>query len=135
MDSIDLLTKAWRLYSEQVAAADIEPLLSFTRAWRLVKFVDADMLTMTACSKCNGKFVTEPYENSRHFLCGLCNPGARRQEQGQRRPHGPLSTSTPLPTPTPCRLAPRAVLLWLGRRCLGPAYLSRPLMLVSIGIA
>lgn len=77
MDSIDLLTKAWRLYSEQVDAADIEPLLSFTRAWRLVKFVDADMLTMTACSKCGGKFVTEPYENARHFLCGLCNPPAR----------------------------------------------------------
>ncbi|MDD0840080.1 FlhC family transcriptional regulator, partial [Curvibacter sp. HBC61] len=56
---------------------DIEPLLSFTRAWRLVKFVDADMLTMTACSKCGGKFVTEPYENARHFLCGLCNPPAR----------------------------------------------------------
>ena len=77
MDSIDLLTKAWRLYNEQVNAAEIEPLLSFTRAWRLVKFVDADMLTMTKCSKCGGKFVTEPYENARHFLCGLCNPPAR----------------------------------------------------------
>jgi flagellar transcriptional activator FlhC len=77
MDSIDLLTKAWRLYNEQVNAAEIEPLLSFTRAWRLVKFVDADMLNMTACSKCGGKFVTEPYENARHFLCGLCNPPAR----------------------------------------------------------
>ena len=77
MDSIDLLTKAWRLYNEQVQAAEIEPLLSFTRAWRLVKFVDADMLTMTGCSRCSGKFVTEPYENARHFLCGLCNPPAR----------------------------------------------------------
>src|SRR5450830_445841 len=37
----------------------------------------ADMVTMTSCSRCAGKFVTEPYENARHFLCGLCNPPAR----------------------------------------------------------
>jgi hypothetical protein len=122
MDSIDLLTKAWRLYSEQVAAADIEPLLSFTRAWRLVKFVDADMLTMTACSKCNGKFVTEPYENSRHFLCGLCNP---RRAPARARPAAP-SWSTEHTTPEPPspdtnarRLAPRAF-CWLGRPVPGP---------------
>ena len=24
-----------------------------------------------------GKFVTEPYENARHFTCGLCRPPAR----------------------------------------------------------
>ena len=42
---MELLTKAYRLYNEQVATAEIEPLLSFTRAWRLVKFVDAGMLT------------------------------------------------------------------------------------------
>jgi flagellar transcriptional activator FlhC len=77
LDSVDLLTKAYRLYSEQVAAAEIEPLLSFTRAWRLVKFVDANMLTRTECSQCHGQFVTELYENARHYTCGLCNPPAR----------------------------------------------------------
>jgi flagellar transcriptional activator FlhC len=77
MDSVETLTKAFRLYNEQVAAAEIEPLLSFTRAWRLVKFVDAGMLARTACKDCGGQFVTEPYENARHFQCGLCNPPAR----------------------------------------------------------
>lgn len=76
LDSVELLTKAYRLYNEQVATAEIEPLLSFTRAWRLVKFVDAGMLTRTKCAQCSGQFVTELYEN-RHFTCGLCNPPAR----------------------------------------------------------
>ncbi len=77
LDSIDILTKAYRLYEEQVHAAEIDALLSFTRAWRLVKFVDANMLNMTACSHCGGKFVTELYENPRQYVCGLCNPPAR----------------------------------------------------------
>jgi flagellar transcriptional activator FlhC len=77
LDAVDTLTKAYRLYNEQVQAEGIEALLSFTRAWRLVKFVDAGMLTMTGCSQCGGKFVTEMYENPRHFTCGLCNPPAR----------------------------------------------------------
>ncbi len=77
LDAVDALTKAYRLYSEQVAAAEIEPLLSFTRAWRLVKFMDNQMLAMTKCSQCSGHFVTEPYENARNYVCGLCNPPAR----------------------------------------------------------
>ena len=76
LDSVELLTKAYRLYNEQVQTAGIEPLLSFTRAWRLVKFVDAGMLTRTQCADCKGHFVTELYEN-RHYTCGLCNPPAR----------------------------------------------------------
>lgn len=76
LDSVELLTKAYRLYNEQIVAAQVEPLLSFTRAWRLVKFVDAGMLTRTKCAQCSGQFVTELYEN-RHFTCGLCNPPAR----------------------------------------------------------
>jgi len=77
LDAVELLTKAYRLYDEQMRMAQIEPLLSFTRAWRLVKFVDAGMLTRTACTRCGGQFVTEPYENARHYTCGLCNPPAR----------------------------------------------------------
>ncbi|WP_313077437.1 flagellar transcriptional regulator FlhC [Melaminivora sp.] len=76
LDTAEQLTKAYRLYNEQVAALGLEPLLSFTRAWRLVKFVEAKMLDRTQCAQCGGLFVTEPYE-SRHYVCGLCNPPAR----------------------------------------------------------
>ncbi|MEG0141372.1 MAG: flagellar transcriptional regulator FlhC [Comamonas sp.] len=77
LDTAEQLTKAYRLYAEQIKAAELDVLLSFTRAWRLVKFVDAQMLSRTQCSVCKGQFVTEPYENARHYQCGLCNPPAR----------------------------------------------------------
>ncbi|MGA0571407.1 flagellar transcriptional regulator FlhC [Variovorax sp. VNK109] len=77
LDGIDIVIKAYKLYSEQISACGLEPQLSITRAWRLVKFVDNKMLQMTTCSCCGGHFVTEPYENARHFVCGLCRPPAR----------------------------------------------------------
>jgi flagellar transcriptional activator FlhC len=77
LDDIDAIMKAYKLYNEQIATCGVEPLLSITRAWRLVKFVDNNMLAMTKCSKCGGHFVSEPYENARHFECGLCTPPAR----------------------------------------------------------
>lgn len=77
LEDIDAVMKAFRLYSEQMSSLGVEPLLSVTRAWRLVKFVDNNMLSMTHCSKCGGHFVSEPYENARHYVCGLCEPPAR----------------------------------------------------------
>ena len=77
LDEIDAVIKAYQLYQEQTTAQDLEPLLSVTRAWRLVKFVDNGMLTMTKCSRCGGHFVTHPHEIARHYACGLCNPPAR----------------------------------------------------------
>ncbi len=77
MEEIDAIMKAFKLYTEQMAACEVEPLLSITRAWRLVKFVNNQMLGMTKCSHCGGHFVTEPFENARHYVCGLCEPPAR----------------------------------------------------------
>jgi flagellar transcriptional activator FlhC len=77
LEDIEAVMKAFRLYSEQMVTLEMEPLLSVTRAWRLVKFVDNSMLAMTKCSKCGGHFVSEPYENARHYVCGLCEPPAR----------------------------------------------------------
>jgi flagellar transcriptional activator FlhC len=77
LDEIDNVIKAYQLYLEQINAQGLEPMLSVTRAWRLVKFVDNGMLTMTRCRKCGGHFVTHPHEIARHFVCGLCHPPAR----------------------------------------------------------
>ncbi len=77
LDEIDTVIKAYQLYMEQITAQGLEPLLSVTRAWRLVKFVDNGMLTLTPCSKCHGHFVTHPHEIARHYVCGLCDPPAR----------------------------------------------------------
>jgi flagellar transcriptional activator FlhC len=84
LEEIDAIMKAYRLYNEQVSALGMAPILSMTRAWRLVKFVDNNMLTMTCCSKCGGNFVTEPYENARHYVCGLCVPPARAGKSTNR---------------------------------------------------
>lgn len=77
LDGVDTLIKAYRLYTEQISVCGLEPQLSITRAWRLVRFIENHMLDMTPCSKCGGHFVTEPYVNARHFVCGLCEPPAR----------------------------------------------------------
>lgn len=44
LDDVDALTKAYRLYLEHCATHELSPELSLTRAWRLIKFVDAGML-------------------------------------------------------------------------------------------
>jgi flagellar transcriptional activator FlhC len=77
MEEIDTVIKAYKLYQEQVQAQGLEPMLSVTRAWRLVKFVDNGMLTMTKCTCCGGHYITHPHEIARHYVCGLCNPPAR----------------------------------------------------------
>ena len=88
LEEIDTVIKAYQLYLEQTEAQGLEPLLSVTRAWRLVKFVDNGMLTLTKCTKCCGNFVTHPPEMARHFVCGLCNPPARA---GKGKAAGALS--------------------------------------------
>ncbi|WP_170162348.1 flagellar transcriptional regulator FlhC [Caldimonas tepidiphila] len=87
LEEIDTIIKAYRLYLEQMQSQQLEPLLSVTRAWRLVKFIDNGMLAMTPCSRCGGHFVTHPHEIARHFVCGLCNPPARA---GKGRASGAL---------------------------------------------
>lgn len=80
MDQIDLITKAFQLYEGDLKACGVETMLSITRAWRLVKFVDSDMLCLTPCSKCGGHFVTHTHEYGKGFkafTCGLCEPPAR----------------------------------------------------------
>jgi flagellar transcriptional activator FlhC len=87
LEEIDAVIKAYKLYLEEVKVQALEPMLSLTRAWRLVKFADNGMLTMTKCSCCGGHFVTHPHEIARHYVCGLCNPPARA---GKGRTEGAL---------------------------------------------
>jgi len=91
LDEIDIIIKAYQLYIEQAQAQGLEPMLSVTRAWRLVKFVDNGMLTMTKCSHCSGHFVTHPHEIAKHYVCGLCNPPARA---GKGKAAGALQLDT-----------------------------------------
>ena len=73
----DRLVRAYRLYLEQCATQELEPALSITRAWRLVKFVDAGMLKLAPCTRCGGHFVVREGDLTRHYVCGLCDVPAR----------------------------------------------------------
>jgi flagellar transcriptional activator FlhC len=80
LEPVVVLMKAWALYCEEVGIIGIEPVLSITRAWRLVKFLDSQMVALTACSCCGGRFVTHAHEYGPGFkplVCGLCEPPAR----------------------------------------------------------
>ena len=78
LEDIDAVMKAYKLYTEQMAACDLEPLLSITRAWRLVKFVDNQMLAMTKRSKCGGHFVA--------LSASQASIPRPTQQNGRRRP-------------------------------------------------
>ncbi len=77
LDDVEAIVKAYRLYAAEIESLGVEPLLSITRAWRMVRFIDAGMLGSTKCSRCGGHFVTHPHEIERNFVCGLCVPPAR----------------------------------------------------------
>ena len=80
LEPVDLLIKAWQLYAEDAALMAAEPILTITRAWRLVKFVESDMLCLTPCTQCGGHFVTHTHQYGPGFpafVCGLCEPPAR----------------------------------------------------------
>ena len=77
IDEIDAVIKAYELYVEKVKALGLEVLLTITRGWRLVKFVDAGMVQLTPCTCCHGKFVTHTNELTDDYVCGLCNMPAR----------------------------------------------------------
>ena len=61
----------------------MEVALSITRAWRLVKFIDAKMLRLAPCTCCHGEFVVREFDLTRHYVCGLCAIPSRA---GKKRP-------------------------------------------------
>lgn len=77
LEPIDATMKAFKLYVEQVDACRLEPLLSFTRAWKLVQLIEEGKLMTNRCTCCAGQFVTDPFENPQTFECGPCAPPAR----------------------------------------------------------
>lgn len=76
------LIDGYRLYTEQANAGrpdsvDEEPVLSFTRAWMLLRFFDSNMLQLSQCTRCGGGFVAHAYEPKADFVCAICQPPPR----------------------------------------------------------
>jgi len=77
IDEAEALIAAYRIYREQVDILRLEPVLSVTRAWRLLRFFDAGMLTLATCRRCRGQFVADRYDLLRDYVCGLCHMPSR----------------------------------------------------------
>ncbi|MBP6019209.1 MAG: flagellar transcriptional regulator FlhC [Burkholderiaceae bacterium] len=89
------LVEAYRLYLEQSSAgrvhdADAEPVLSFTRAWMLIRFFDSNMVQSSSCIRCNGKFVAHAHDPQTDFVCAICRPPPRA---GKTRAHAAAVTA------------------------------------------
>lgn len=71
------IVKAYRLYLEHVSVNRLEPVLSITRAWTLVRFLDKRILGTAPCTRCSGRFVVHALDLHDHYVCGLCNVPSR----------------------------------------------------------
>lgn len=70
---IQALIKAYKLYLQQVNQEDVDDaVLSMTRAWTLVRFVDSKMLKMHACTSCGGHFIVDTLDLNHAYVCNLC---------------------------------------------------------------
>lgn len=83
------LVQAYQLYLEQSGAGRApgpqeEPVLSFTRAWMLVRFFDSGQLQVSKCTRCTGGFVAHAHDPSSDFVCAICRPPPRA---GKTRAH------------------------------------------------
>lgn len=82
-DGIEAVFRAYRLYREHLVAQEMPEVLSFTRAWTLVRFFDSGILTQAPCKKCSGRFVVHAQDLHHRFVCGLCDVPSRA---GKSRP-------------------------------------------------
>ncbi|CAM5190755.1 Flagellar transcriptional regulator FlhC OS=Castellaniella defragrans OX=75697 GN=flhC PE=3 SV=1 [Castellaniella defragrans] len=84
------LVEAYRLYLEQSSVGlppgetPAEPVLSFTRAWMLVRFFDSGLVQFVRCTQCSGHFVTHAHALESGFVCAICKPPPRA---GKTRAH------------------------------------------------
>ena len=92
------LVEAYRLYLEQSSAGrvetvpDEEPVLSFTRAWMLLRFFDSGLLQLSQCERCKGGFVAHAHDPESGFICAICRPPPRA---GKTRASKARSTRKP----------------------------------------
>lgn len=75
---ITAVMKAYKLYLQQVDdGSGAEPVLSLTRAWTLVRFVESKMMKLHTCTCCGGKFVVDAYDLNQDYVCSLCHVPSR----------------------------------------------------------
>ena len=84
------LIEAYKLYLEQASVGATtepgsEPVLSFTRAWMLIRFIDSGMIQLSHCTRCTGGFVAHAHAPQQNFVCASCRPPPRAGNTRSRR--------------------------------------------------
>ena len=81
---IRAVLSAFKLYVEHTQTHELEQVLSFTRAWSLVRFFDAKLLDVAPCKTCGGKYVLHAMDLRKDYVCGLCNVPSRAGKTRKR---------------------------------------------------
>lgn len=84
VSGIEATMSAYRLYQEHLHAQAEPELMSFTRAWMLMKFLDSRLLGTRPCDGCGGRFVVHSLDLHREYVCGLCRPPVRAGKTAAR---------------------------------------------------
>ena len=75
---LDRLIAAYRVYVEQSRSTAATPdacgdrVLSFTRAWLLVRFFDSHMLQLEQCVLCRGAYIVHAHDLHPVYVCHSC---------------------------------------------------------------
>lgn len=78
VNGIQAVMAAYRIYLEQTGKSrDDDPVLSLTRAWTLIRFVEGKLLKLAPCTCCGGKFVVNSYDLNDNYQCGICHVPSR----------------------------------------------------------
>jgi len=77
LSGIEAIIRAYRLYLEHAEVEKLDCVLSLTRAWSLIRFLDAKMLTTVPCTECGGHFIVHTMDLHRGYVCGLCHVPSR----------------------------------------------------------
>ncbi|MDR6536891.1 flagellar transcriptional activator FlhC [Variovorax soli] len=117
---LQALIKSYRLYMEQIESLGGESVLDFTRAYTMVRFFNSDMLQLSTCCRCGGRFVAHAHDSKNGYVCVLCRPpsragkvrGAKRACAGTTNETGLQKLASPADKPevAPIERAPQTVL-------------------------
>jgi flagellar transcriptional activator FlhC len=99
VSGIEAIIKAYRLYLEHVKVNGLECVLSLTRAWSLVRFCEAKMLTTVPCTECGGHFIMHAMDLHKNYVCGMCHVPSRAGKT--RKAAAKLTAQMPASVPQP----------------------------------
>lgn len=89
----EILNAAYDLYLDHCVAIGAEPLITFCRAWHLLRELRIKNLTMAKCTCCSGEFVFDNARLRAQYQCPLCNRSSSLSAGRYRRRDAEISSA------------------------------------------